>query len=235
MTSRAAIGLILASAAVVSTTSSDSAATPPPTSKCWATAHPSVTFYSKPPPEHRFGRKYNVICKVPGVRQSDMFEVSRQCAKGAAALAGYKNEVASDYAPFGISPRPGKATFFEQRANETHIVVEMGADATAGQIAKYCTKVNQSGVLAKGQNMDREYRCKVHIMNSERNKAQEVGRLLMTSEMLTEARAAHLRVCLLPSTDIQCAPCTSSDKLVVRVSSVAKGTLCPAGTIGWVE
>jgi hypothetical protein len=44
------------------------------------------------------------------------------------------------------------------------------------------------------------------------------------------ADAMNGKICVLPQTDIQCAPCSTSDKLIVRVATITKGQACPAGS-----
>jgi hypothetical protein len=231
---RAGIGLLLSSIATALTISSDALAAPPTTS-CYAFALPAGIGYAKPPPEVRVNRLYSVVCFAPNVSEADMFWVAEQLARGAPARSGYTNEIPRDYAPFGIQPYVRFHDSLRHGSETTTLRANVWARATPDQITKFCTSVNQSGILAKNQNMDREYRCRVQIQSVERDKAQEVGRKLISRDMLAEARTKDLRVCLLPTTDIQCAPCHTSDKLIVRVRSVAKGSLCPAGTIGWVE
>lgn len=103
------------------------------------------------------------------------------------------------------------------------------------EIAKHCTEVNQSGSIALGKRMDREYKCRVHFLSSEASLVPEVTRLLLKRDYLEEARSKKLRVCALRDTSFQCAPCSTTDKLVVRVVSYSKDMPCPAGTIGSVE
>lgn len=83
--------------------------------------------------------------------------------------------------------------------------------------------------------MDREYKCRVHFLSSEASLVPEVTRLLLKRDYLEEARSKKLRVCALRDTSFQCAPCSTTDKLVVRVVSYSKDMPCPAGTIGSVE
>jgi hypothetical protein len=52
--------------------------------------------------------------------------------------------------------------------------------------------------------------------------------------LLAGVRSREAQLCLLRSTDIQCEPCKSSDKLVVRVQSVRRNGSCP-GAAGIIQ
>jgi hypothetical protein len=123
--------------------------------------------------------------------------------------------------------RPGVAT---------HIRVVARAWPTVEQIAAQCTVVNQAGAVRPDTRMSREYNCRIHLRHDERGMAEEVARILMRNDrrMLEDARAVSGRVCLQPTTDIQCAPCHTSDKLVMRYITVRQERHCPAGTLDWI-
>jgi hypothetical protein len=94
---------------------------------------------------------------------------------------------------------------------------------------------SQNGDIALNARMDREYRCDSPMFhNSDRggfgSRVKTAAIALLRQE--DTARAAKLggKICLLPETDIQCAPCTFSDKLIVRVLTVPQAASCPAGS-----
>jgi hypothetical protein len=97
--------------------------------------------------------------------------------------------------------------------------------------------MNQSGTATAGQRMEREYHCRIHFLSVERDKARQTARVLMETDpaLRSAARRENARICLLPSTDIQCAPCNTSDKLVVRLQTVGRWSHCPAGTLSSVD
>jgi hypothetical protein len=103
--------------------------------------------------------------------------------------------------------------------------------------ARYCSPVNQRGIVAVGQSMEREYHCRLHFLSSERERARQTARILLANDdgLRAQARGRVARVCLLPSSDIQCAPCDTSDRLVARYESVRRGASCPAGSLSWIE
>lgn len=126
----------------------------------------------------------------------------------------------------------------------THVKVEIAdKDPSSRQVARYCSEVNRAGSVRRGGRVDIEYRCAIHLKPSDRFNSrilncpdcrppslQEVAALKVQAGIVPAARAAGLRTCLLDSTDIQCAPCSSSDKLVVRMAFVSGGARCPGGT-----
>lgn len=127
----------------------------------------------------------------------------------------------------GIKPRPIVSTDFK-------VTVKMQVVGPA-EIAASCKEVNQSGSIAWHQRMDREYRCGVHFLANEQGVAAEAATYLLRRDYKDEAKRKNLKVCALRETSIQCAPCSTTNKLVVRVLSVAKGDSCPAGTIGSID
>lgn len=76
---------------------------------------------------------------------------------------------------------------------------------------------SQNGGIALGARMDREYKCTNMLRSDERAIAKSVARVLVKRDFLQEIRKAGGEACLLKTTDIQCAPCSKSDKLIVRL------------------
>lgn len=105
------------------------------------------------------------------------------------------------------------------------------------EIANSCKEVNQSGSIAWGKRMDREYKCGIHFLSNEPGVALEAARYLLKRDYKEEAKRKNYRVCLLRETSFQCAPCSTTNKLVVRVYTTNKGeyALCPASTYDWIE
>ena len=75
--------------------------------------------------------------------------------------------------------------------------------------AKHCQQINQSGGVFRGSNLERQYRCALHFLFDGRNVAQETTKHLFRNDsgLLAGLRANDLKLCVLASTDIQCAPC----------------------------
>ncbi len=129
----------------------------------------------------------------------------------------------------------------------THLKLELASEAPSSrQVAERCSEVNRAGSVRPHGRVDVEYRCKLHLKPSNRRSSgtgpdcpgpdcsppwvEEVAALKVQEDILGDAHDDSLRTCLLRSTDIQCAPCTSSDKLVVRLAFVPEGSRCPKGT-----
>lgn len=98
-------------------------------------------------------------------------------------------------------------------------------------VARDCSLRAQSGALAANTRMDRDYRCRTHFESGERHVAFEVAERLVQRELMASATARRLKVCMLKSTDIQCAPCNTTDRLIVRVTTVNANASCPADTV----
>lgn len=203
------------------------------------------------PPQSRHGTVFNVFC--PGrMSKSQAVDVANALARGQPA-----NPIPRAYRRVNLEPRyirastvrPGDTSGIHgwnhftcgpgQRQVATHVKIEFGAEAPSSEtIAGTCTEVNRSGSVRIGAQAEIQYRCNIHIMAHERRQngrrpwVPQIARTLIQNDpgIGATARAAGAHVCILPSTDIQCAPCTSSDNLVVRVSTVRRGEQCPAGT-----
>ncbi len=119
----------------------------------------------------------------------------------------------------------------------THIKVKVKSSDpnVVENVARSCRHFgSQNGDVVPGARMDREYKCTNQLRNDERNRGgivHQVAARLIERDSLATARTRNAKICILPSTDIQCAPCNTSDKLVVRVQSVRRDQACPAGTV----
>ena len=119
----------------------------------------------------------------------------------------------------------------------THIKVRVRATALDKSGWPKCKAFgSQNGDIALNARMDREYKCESPMFHSsDRGGFGSLVKLVAADLLRKEdvARAAALggKVCLLPSTDIQCAPCTRSDKLIVRVKTVPVGMSCPTDSL----
>jgi hypothetical protein len=158
-------------------------------------------------------------------------------------LANGHNPIRDDYAPSGlVSTWEATPHVFHygcildnRGAVATHIKVQVrGTHPDAATlVTQGCRHFgSQNGDIALNARMDREYRCSNLFLNNDgRPFVYEVGSRLMVRDSLDAARRIGGKICVLPQTDIQCAPCTKSDKLIVRVTTVPGGASCPAGTI----
>lgn len=119
--------------------------------------------------------------------------------------------------------------------NQAGKIMEKGEAAEKARFvrrAKSCSLVNRSGGVGLNGRLDQEYRCQILFQNNERTSAKITAAWLLKRDtaLIGSMKAKHLSACLLQSTDIQCAPCTRSNKLVARVQFVAEGARCPSGT-----
>jgi hypothetical protein len=110
-------------------------------------------------------------------------------------------------------------------------IIDVTPYARVDAITRDCSLRAQSGSVAAGVRMDRDYNCRTHLRKDERHVGFEVSERLLTRDVLPGARAKGLKVCVLKSTDIQCAPCSTTDRLIVRMTSVATSQRCPAETV----
>lgn len=98
------------------------------------------------------------------------------------------------------------------------------------EIARTCT-IRAKGGGPSGR-LDHDYKCTTHFRNNERFVAFEVAQRLIERDVLPMARGMRNKVCMLDATDLQCAPCSTTDRLIVRMDLVAAHrTACPANTV----
>lgn len=206
----------------------------------------------------RHGRIYNVYC--PGrMTRADALRVGKALGFGSKVFAA--NPIPGDYrSGWELEPAgPFADSDVKQLAHyacgapagiATHLKIEYGSSgATSAKVAKHCKLAGQSGAVAIGTRVRRQYRCDMHIYATERYgdashpvRVSDVARLLVASDsgLASQARTAKARICLLghgseaPS-DIECAACKSSGELVVHLKTVARGAPCPTGTVSAVE
>lgn len=199
-------------------------------------------------------RYYNIYC--PGrMTKANAVQVGRALVSG--TLKVQSNPIPVEYAtPFKLVPKiyaegtphteksiAHLAHYSCQRSGAqsgvaTHFKLHVIASPNALEIANHAALVNQSGVIAPGKNYDREYFLAVHMKSISRDSMPEaVGRVLFTRDPTVRQTLASkkARLCVLKSTDIQCAPCATSSKLVVRTSTVEKGRSCPPEAQYWIE
>ncbi|MEZ4371937.1 MAG: hypothetical protein R3B07_13980 [Polyangiaceae bacterium] len=107
--------------------------------------------------------------------------------------------------------------------------LEMSPYSRVTDVAKACTLRSQSGG-ATGR-VDRDYKCTTQLKNDERHVAMEVAADLVMRDVVPGLRSKNQKACLLKSTDVQCAPCSTTDRLIVRMDIRSKTQGCPSGTI----
>lgn len=204
------------------------------------------------PPRATQGRYYNVYC--PGrMTKENAVAVARALTNGSTSVGGYRviNEYKQTY---NLKPEVyGEGTLHASNSIvhlnhyncqtggkngvATHFKVHVIARPNAVQIASFAAKKKDSGQIKVGKSFDREYYLPVHIKSQDRVMADYVGIHALTRDtaIRSQLAKANARMCVMLSTDIQCAPCASSDKLVVRTQLVAKGRACPPEHRGWIE
>jgi hypothetical protein len=206
-----------------------------------------------PPVGARMHKIYNVYC--PGrMTTGDARRLAFDMASGAVRPSGV--DIRPNFNRLELRPVPWSNNLvlhrFEYGCTRdgrqtvgTHVKLKFYPDPRhpdAAHHARYCKDIgSQNGNITVGTRMDREYRCALEFWglpvsgSSESAKAQETARIILQRDFAAEARSKNARVCLLGSTDVQCAPCSHTNKLIVRVQTVKKGAICPAGSLGWVE
>lgn len=107
-------------------------------------------------------------------------------------------------------------------------VTSRSLSRTPETIAASCKLRAKTGQIVNGRDASFEYRCMDMFRSNERALAKNVAIRLMHRDYIAQARRDGSAICLRQSTDIQCAPCTLSDKLVVRVFTTRFN--CPSAT-----
>lgn len=110
-------------------------------------------------------------------------------------------------------------------------IIDVTPYSRVDQIANDCTLRAQSGGIAANTRMDRDYFCRTHLRSDERHVAFEVAEKLLNRDVMAQARSRRLKACLLDATDIQCAPCSTTDRLIARMTFVPADRACPANTV----
>jgi hypothetical protein len=121
--------------------------------------------------------------------------------------------------------RKGVATHFKlrYRAHDTRPIDNVAARCTFGG--------SQNGGVAIGARVDREYRCPYKIRSDDGKQfAQTVASRAVQRDLVKQVRDLGGKICMLSSTDAQCAPCVKTDKLVARMQIVGASQNCPSGT-----
>lgn len=96
-------------------------------------------------------------------------------------------------------------------------------------VARDCRLRGQSGG-ATGR-VDRDYNCRTHLRSDERHVGMEVAVKLLDRDVMPGLRSKGQKACLLKTTDIQCAPCNTTDRLIVRMDIRGKTAGCPSETV----
>ena len=128
------------------------------------------------------------------------------------------------------------------RAVATHIKVRVRG-IPEGRPRNCGFRGSQNGDIALGARADREYKCTPPFHNSERgNVVWDEAARLVERDFLADLQRVGGKACILnggpfgsENTDIQCAPCTYSDKLIVRLKTVAQADRCPGNTVRTVD
>lgn len=189
---------------------------------------------------------YNVYCPTR-ISQDIASGVGVLLQTGKATLSGGKNPILDDHKPLGLTPatrgtphryeygcwidgKPGVATHLKLD------VVNFDLDARR-RIADNCSfQGSQNGGIAVNAYVDREYSCQYPFRRDDAaDIVRDVSATLLKRDLLTQVRAMDSKICLLPSTNIQCAPCTFSNKLVTRMQIRHKVNACPAGTTRTIQ
>ena len=127
-----------------------------------------------------------------------------------------------------------------QRAVATHIKLRVKALPKEVVGRRNCSFFgSQNGDIALNARADREYKCNPMFHNSQRGDVVwDEAKRLVERDFLSELRAIGGKACILhggafgsENTDIQCAPCTYSDKLIVRLKTVPVAQACPSNTV----
>lgn len=153
------------------------------------------------------------------------------------SLAGNFNPVRSQFDAQGLIPLLQgvshryhySCTTGGQAGVATHLKLSyrIHDPAAVAPVASSCTLRAEGGSFAVGKHYDREYRCTNMFYSVDpRYFVYEVSARLVERDLLARAREKQAKVCLLWSTNIQCAPCNRSDKLVVRMQVVPRGGSC---------
>ncbi len=107
--------------------------------------------------------------------------------------------------------------------------VEMAPYSRVTQVAKDCHLRGQSGGPAG--RVDRDYKCTTQLKSDERHVAMEVAAEVVMRDVVPGLRSKNQKACLLKSTDVQCAPCNTTDRLIARMDIRSKTQGCPSDTI----
>lgn len=207
------------------------------------------------PPGARYQRFYDGVC--PGhLTATDVAQLARALARGSLELR--LNPIPNDYGPLSLIPEFPYSDADAARGVElgrgnagaadtcTYFGFEMSArPPSAATIANSCSEVNRAGSLSIGANLDIEFHCEIHMFPAERTRDPMCGTATCTppwikrvaaeavrrrTSVVSDAAAMGASVCLnTGSTDIQCNPCTTSDKLVARMQ-IVRGSSCPSGS-----
>lgn len=190
---------------------------------------------------------FNVYCPTR-LSMAEAAKLGREIGSGRWDLANgnpiagaYKNTRPALYADFQqvshlfhygcvSGGRPGVATHLK--------LSYRGHDPRAADnVARACLfQGSQNGGVAIGARIDREYFCAYPIHSTDgRDFARGVATKVIGRDMWKQVDDIGGKICMLASTDAQCAPCRWTEKLVARMQIVSRNGKCPAGTYDEVE
>jgi len=197
-------------------------------------------------PSSRSEVDYNIYC--PGrMTQKDVNRVGAKIVSGTPIRnqAQHKmNPVVEQHQKAGLVPHyrsvPHRYEYAcwlgEKHSVATHFKLRVYATPSGLSGGRNCRYFgSQNGGIAINAVMDREYKCSGLFHNYEKgNTVWQHAKSLVKRDFIKEIKKVNGKACILKTTDIQCDPCTKSDKLIVRVKTVSKASHCPANTYGTV-
>lgn len=216
--------------------------------------HNSGTHYNKPNPFYRsfivIGRYPNFVSVAHLYHYNCTNPIYRPGQRGHQGVSThikvvYKAVPYPEYSGYYERSASSRSPYYEQeyaarqRQQNQETTAQSNRTNAQHRIAVYkrigrtCQRARQSGRVVIGGRRDHEYRCRTHIQANERRRAVipvSITALRMDRNFIMQLKSKNVTACILPSTDIQCAPCATSDKLVTRMTFVRKGAICPPNT-----
>ncbi len=183
-------------------------------------------------------RTYNIYC--PGrMTQADADAVGRAIARDGGGGPAFKSSIHDEFR------RHDLVAAFEDAPHVFHYGCQLGGGqgvathvrlrlrgtrpSRVSETAASCTLTkHRYPTVMNGYTRDFEYQCKTHFMS---NDARDFIYDVAAEVLRNQGSGWDIKYCVVSSTNIQCAPCTTSDKLVIRTKQMRRNDRCEAGTV----
>lgn len=185
-------------------------------------------------------RTYNIYC--PGrMTQADANALGRSLVTSASGGPTFQAAISDEFRRFDLVPAFEDAphvfhygcSIGEGQGVATHVRVRLRGTrpARVQEIAQSCRLVAKQ--IRIGWSL--EYKCRTHFMSNESKEfIYDVAKAVLIKDRIVSERGSYF--CVWPSTDIQCAPCSTSDKLVIRGQAYGGGARgCSSGDVRLVR
>ena len=184
-------------------------------------------------------RIYNIYC--PGqMTHDDAAALAMGIARDHASAPAFRSAIHEEFRKDDLVPEFASVAhlyhYYCRRGDAqglaTHLKIALRGTrpSRANEIAASCTLRGRGAPQIGGRKtFDFDYQCSSHFLSTDPREFiwETASRVLSKDFALGEGR----KYCVHETTSIQCAPCRTSDKLVIRTIPMRGDERCPSGTV----